>query len=102
MYLACVSQYMRYLTDVMPYLGGVEYKDIVQDGESNYAKRYITKDKTEKSDDMAHRPSAELPEMASLPENIMRITGLESNLYDNFQYSIVGRILGPGNHGKRL
>ena len=29
MYLACVSQYMRYLTHVMPYLGGVEYKDIV-------------------------------------------------------------------------
>ena len=34
-----------------------------------------------------------------LPEDIMRITGLESNLYDNFQYSIVGRILGPGIMG---
>ncbi|EHL85751.1 zinc-dependent metalloprotease [Coprobacter fastidiosus] len=98
MYLACVSQYMRYLTHVMPYLGGVEYKDIVQDGESNYAKRYITKDKQKKAmiwlTDQALNCRKWL-----LPENIMRITGLESNLYDNFQYSIVGRILGPGIMG---
>lgn len=98
MYLACVSQYMRYLTHVMPYLGGVEYKDIVQDGKSNYAKRYITKDKQKKAmiwlTDQALNCRKWL-----LPENIMRITGLESNLYDNFQYSIVGRILGPGIMG---
>lgn len=98
MYLACVSQYMRYLTHVMPYLGGVEYKDIGQDGESNYAKRYITKDKQKKAmiwlTDQALNCRKWL-----LPENIMRITGLESNLYDNFQYSIVGRILGPGIMG---
>ena len=98
MYLACVSQYMRYLTHVMPYLGGVEYNDIVQDGESNYAKRYITKDKQKKAmiwlTDQALNCRKWL-----LPENIMRITGLESNLYDNFQYSIVGRILGPGIMG---
>ena len=98
MYLACVSQYMRYLTHVMPYLGGVEYKDIVQDGESNYAKRYITKDKQKKAmiwlTDQALNCRKWL-----LPENKMRITGLESNLYDNFQYSIVGRILGPGIMG---
>lgn len=98
MYLACVSQYMRYLTHVMPYLGGVEYKDIVQDGKSNYAKRYITKDKQKKAmiwlTDQALNCRKWL-----LPENIMRITGLGSNLYDNFQYSIVGRILGPGIMG---
>lgn len=98
MYLACVSQYMRYLTHVMPYLGGVEYKDIVQDGKNNYAKRYITKDKQKKAmiwlTDQALNCRKWL-----LPENIMRITGLESNLYDNFQYSIVGRILGPGIMG---
>lgn len=98
MYMACVSQYMRYLTHVMPYLGGVEYKDIVQDGKSNYAKRYITKDKQKKAmiwlTDQALNCRKWL-----LPENIMRITGLESNLYDNFQYSIVGRILGPGIMG---
>ena len=29
----------------------------------------------------------------------MRITGAESNTFDNFQYSIVGKILSPGTMG---
>ena len=49
MYLACVSQYMRYLTHVMPYLGGVEFSDLVQDGSKKYDTRYITKDKQRKA-----------------------------------------------------
>ena len=32
MYAAVIGQYTRYLMHVMPYLGGVEYKDLVQDG----------------------------------------------------------------------
>lgn len=98
MYLACVSQYMRYLTHVMPYLGGVEYKDIVQDGASDYAKRYITKDKQKQAMIWLVDQALNCRQWL-LPENIMRITGLESNVYDNFQYSIAGRILNPGAMG---
>ena len=98
MYLACVSQYMRYLTHVMPYLGGVEFSDLVQDGSKKYDTRYITKDKQRKAMEWLVDQALNCRKWL-LPENIMRITGAESNTFDNFQYSIVGKILSPGTMG---
>lgn len=97
-YLACVSQYMRYLSHVMPYVGGVEFADLVQDGDKRYDTRYIPRKKQKEA--MEWLVDQALHCRAWLqPDEIMRITGMESNTFDNFQYSIAGKIFSPATMG---
>lgn len=98
MYKACLSQYMRYLTHVMPYLGGVEYADLVQDDSKEYAKAYISKDKQKAAMEWLVDQALHCREWM-LPNEMMRILGAESTSFDNFQTSIAGKIFSPAAMG---
>lgn len=43
-YFNVVNQYARHFTHVYPYLGGITFEDIVQDGGDGVARRYVPKD----------------------------------------------------------
>ena len=98
MYKACLNQYMRYLTHVMPYLGGVEYTDLVQDGSKEYAKAYIPKEKQKAAIEWLVDQALHCREWL-LPDEIMRTLGIDSNTFDNFQTSIAAKIFNPGVMG---
>lgn len=98
MYKACLNQYMRYLTHVMPYLGGVEYSDLVQDGSKEYAKAYIPKEKQKAAMEWLVDQALHCRKWL-LPDEIMRILGVDSNTFDNFQTSIAGKIFSPAAMG---
>ena len=98
MYKACLSQYMRYLTHVMPYLGGVEYTDLVQDGSKEYAKAYIPKAKQKAAMEWLVNQALHCSDIM-LPKEIMRVLGIDSNSFDNFQSTIAAKIYSPGAMG---
>ncbi len=98
MYKACLNQYMRYLTHVMPYLGGVEYTDLVQDGSKEYAKAYLPKEKQKAAMEWLVQQALHCREWL-LPDDIMRMLGATSNALDNFQTTIAGKIFSPGAMG---
>lgn len=98
MYNACLNQYMRYITHVMPYLGGVEYTDLVQDGSKAYAKAYIPKDKQKAAMEWLVNQALHCREYM-LPDEMARVLGVESNSFDNFQTTIAGKIFSPAAMG---
>ena len=91
MYREIVRQYTRHLRHVMPYIGGVRFEEVRQ-GEREDAKNYLNK--REQKDaliwlvDQARTYNDWLT-----PENLILKLGLDMNMNDKLQSSVVGCLL---------
>lgn len=98
MYAAVIGQYTRYLMHVMPYLGGVEYKDLVQDGRPlralSYLPRVRQKEAMEWLVEQALTARAWL-----LPQELMDKLGQPSTIMDNVATGVAGKIFSPATLG---
>lgn len=98
MYASVIGQYTRYLMHVMPYLGGVEYKDLVQDGRSLRALSYIPRERQKKA--MEWLVDQVLTARAwLLPQELMDKLGQPSTILDNATAGIAGKIFSPATLG---
>ena len=91
MYAAVIGQYTRYLMHVMPYLGGVEYKDLVQDGRPLRALSYIP----------AERQKQAMKWLVDqvLTQELMDKLGQPSTILDNAASGVAGKIFSPATLG---
>ena len=93
-YFNLANQYNRILTHVYPYLGGVYFNDLVQDGSKDGIARVYVDRKTQK------RAMAWLVDQALtfrewlLPARIQDITGYGSGDLDGYQRSLVAKMFG--------
>ena len=98
MYASVIGQYTRYLMHVMPYLGGVEYKDLVQDGRSLRALSYIPRERQKKA--MEWLVDQVLTARAwLLPQELMDKLGQPSTILDNAASGVAGKIFSPATLG---
>ena len=98
MYAAVIGQYTRYLMHVMPYLGGVEYKDLVQDGRQLRALSYIPAERQKQA--MKWLVDQVLTARAwLLPQELMDKLGQPSTILDNATSGIAGKIFSPATLG---
>ena len=98
MYAAVIGQYTRYLMHVMPYLGGVEYKDLVQDGRPLRALSYIPAERQKQA--MKWLVDQVLTARAwLLPQELMDKLGQPSTILDNAASGIAGKIFSPATLG---
>ena len=98
MYAAVIGQYTRYLMHVMPYLGGVEYKDLVQDGRPLRAVSYISAERQKQA--MKWLVDQVLTARAwLLPQELMDKLGQPSTILDNATSGIAGKIFSPATLG---
>ncbi len=98
MYAAVIGQYTRYLMHVMPYLGGVEYKDLVQDGRPLRAVSYISAERQKQA--MKWLVDQVLTARAwLLPQELMDKLGQPSTILDNAASGVAGKILSPATLG---
>ena len=98
MYAAVIGQYTRYLMHVMPYLGGVEYKDLVQDGRPLRALSYIPAERQKQA--MKWLVDQVLTARAwLLPQELMDKLGQPSTILDNAASGVAGKIFSPATLG---
>ena len=98
MYAAVIGQYTRYLMHVMPYLGGVEYKDLVQDGRPLRALSYIPAERQKQV--MKWLVDQVLTARAwLLPQELMDKLGQPSTILDNAASGVAGKIFSPATLG---
>ena len=98
MYASVIGQYTRYLMHVMPYLGGVEYKDLVQDGRSLRALSYSPRERQKKA--MEWLVDQVLTARAwLLPQELMDKLGQPSTILDNAASGVAGKIFSPATLG---
>lgn len=90
------NQYKRVFNHVMPYLGGVYFNDLVQDGNfEGRARVYVTRDKQKEAMKWLVNQALTFREWL-LPERILDITGYGSGDLDGYQRSVVGKMFGAG------
>ncbi len=93
-YFNLANQYKRVLYHVFPYLGGVYFNDLVQDGTfEGRSREYVTKDKQKQAMKWLVDQVLTFREWL-LPERILDITGYGSGDLDGYQRAIVGKMLG--------
>ena len=98
MYAAVIGQYTRYLMHVMPYLGGLEYKDLVQDGRPLRAVSYIPAERQKQA--MKWLVDQVLTARAwLLPQELMDKLGQPSTILDNAASGVAGKIFSPATLG---
>ena len=97
-YFNVVNQYARHFTHVYPYLGGVMFEDIVQDGKQGVARRYVPKDVQKKAMKWLVNQVLTFREWL-LPPEILNITGYASNYLDDYQYGLISKMFGFGTMG---
>lgn len=98
MYAAVIGQYTRYLMHVMPYLGGVEYRDLVQDGRPLRAMSYIPRERQKRA--MEWLVGQALTARAwLLPQELMDKLGQPSTILDNVATGVAGKIFSPATLG---
>lgn len=98
MYAAVIGQYTRYLMHVMPYLGGVEYKDLVQDGRPLRALSYLPRERQKAAMEWLVNQVLTAREWL-LPQEIMDKLGQPSTILDNAASSVANKVFSPGTLG---
>lgn len=98
MYSAVIGQYTRYLMHVMPYLGGVEYKDLVQDGRPLRAMSYLPRERQKAA--MEWLVDQVLTARSwLLPQEMMDKLGQPSTILDNAAASVANKIFSTATLG---
>ncbi len=90
------NQYRRVFYHVFPYLGGVYFNDIVQDGDftgGEKARVYVSKAKQKEAMKWLVNEALTFRQWL-LPERILDITGYGSGDLDSYQRSVVGKMFG--------
>ena len=88
------NQYRRILYHVFPYLGGVYFNDLVQDGDTEgRARVYVSKSKQKEAMKWLVNQALTFREWL-MPERILDITGYGSGDLDGYQRGVVGKMLG--------
>lgn len=88
------NQYRRVLYHVYPYLGGLYFNDLVQDGKPGQRARvYVSKEKQHEAMEWLVDQSLTFREWL-LPERILDITGYGSGDLDGYQRSLIGKMFG--------
>ena len=95
MYAQVVKQYSRHLGHVMPYIGGVKFKEVRQ-GEGEPAKTYLDK-KMQKEAMMWLLNQARTYNEWLTPLSLMLKLSIDLNSNDKLQRAIVGCLLYPAN-----
>ncbi len=97
-YYAVANQYARHYTHVYPYLGGIIFEDIVQDGKPGIARRYVPKETQKKAMKWLVNQALTFRQWL-LPPEIQNITGYASSDLDNYQYGLISKMFGFGTMG---
>ena len=88
------NQYRRIFNHVIPYVGGVYFHDLVQDG-SEDARARVFVPKTKQKEAMTWLVDQALTfRRWLLPERILDITGYGAGDLDNYQRTVAGKLLG--------
>lgn len=91
LYLEIVKQYGRHLRHVMPYIGGIEYKEIRQGEESIY-KNYINKEKQKEAMKWLLNQARTYNDWLT-PKDLITKIDSHINVNDKLQSSVVGALL---------
>ena len=98
MYSAVIGQYTRYLMHVMPCLGGVVYKDLVQDGRPLRAMSYLPRERQKAAMDWLVEQVLTARSWL-LPQEMMDKLGQPSTILDNAAASVANKIFSPATLG---
>lgn len=97
-YFYVVNQYTRHFAHVYPYLGGIIFEDIVQDGTDGVSRRYVPKETQKKAMKWLVNQALTFREWLMPPE-ILNITGYASSDLDKYQYGLISKMFGSGTMG---
>lgn len=91
-------QYRRHLMHVFPYLGGITFEDVFQDGKDGIARRYVPKEQQKRAMKWLVDQVLTFRQWLLTPE-IMNVTGYASSDLDSYQFALAAKMFGAGTLG---